>query len=645
MSDLALRCLSALRYGPANVITLSKFCACDKSELTALLRRDHRFLMPFQPEGLWELSEHGRMFLEMNDIELPKPAAESVIGDGWKKDLKEKIAEFTNKINLAYQFWEKRPFFYDEYKLLWLWDNERKCWIISVETEILNAIREVCDSVSTTAPNTKNEILEAIRQVGFEKKPKPIKPTWIQFRNKIIDIETNEEIAPSPLYFCSNPIPWDIGNDEDTPTIDRILNEWVGSEWERTLKELIAYCLLPDYPIHRIFYLTGSGSNGKSKFLEMVIKFLGKENCCASSLDAITSNRFESARLYKKLLCTMGETNFKTLSKTEYLKKLTGGDLIAMEFKHKSPFDTFNYAKIAIATNSMPESTDTTDGFMRRMLRVDFPNKFSEKMDVLKQIPDQEYANLCKKSVRILREVLATREFTNEGTIEERRTRYVEASNPLVTFIKENCVVCINGYIPFFIFKEAFYSWQRENGHRVWNDNELGAKLKRQGLETKQKKYSKRGDGEERNWRTIFGLVFKDESFVPDSEDGKTYLASIKKVTDVAEVTDVSISSYVCEKYMDTTATSVTSVTPTSVSDGNSQNLPSQDTKIVTQEDTKIPTVSTIDNCINMWRSFGGGEADESWLRSFLKMTDWIIEEALRLGVVFEVSPGRFRLV
>ena len=74
----------------------------------------------------------------------------------------------------------------------------------------------------------------------------------------------------------------------------------------------------------------------------------------------------------------MGETNFGVLSKSSILKKLTGGDMIGFEIKGKDPFDDYNYAKIIIASNSLPPSDDTSEGFYRRWNIINFGNKFVE---------------------------------------------------------------------------------------------------------------------------------------------------------------------------------------------------------------------------------------------------------------------------
>ena len=148
----------------------------------------------------------------------------------------------------------------------------------------------------------------------------------------------------------------------------------------------------------------------------------------------------------------MGETNFAEINKTSILKKLTGQDMIGYEYKNKNPFDGYNYAKILIATNNLPTTTDKTLGFYRRWCIIDFPNKFNENQNILESIPKEEYNNLAKKIVIILKNVLNIRKFHKEGTIEERAKIYEDKSNPFDKFWKE----CIIEEVDNFIFKKEF---------------------------------------------------------------------------------------------------------------------------------------------------------------------------------------------
>ncbi|GAH38245.1 unnamed protein product, partial [marine sediment metagenome] len=195
--------------------------------------------------------------------------------------------------------------------------------------------------------------LEAFKRAGRDHKPEPAPNKWVQFKDKAISLKSNKTYNVTYDYFFTNPIPWELGKNTETPTMDKLIVEWVGEDFKQTAYEIIAYCCYSDYPIHMILCLVGCGRNGKSKFLGLINRFIGKENICSTELDTLLDSRFESFKLFKKLVCTMGETNFGVLSKTSLLKKLTGQDLIGFEYKQKKPFDDYNYAKVIISSNSL----------------------------------------------------------------------------------------------------------------------------------------------------------------------------------------------------------------------------------------------------------------------------------------------------
>ena len=265
---------------------------------------------------------------------------------------KESLQNFTKELKnifdkkqLASNIIELQPCYYDKARNWWLWNWFEYKWEIVDETDILNAI-ETQATINTINSKENNEMLEALKQVSRKNAPAPIQPTWIQFKDEIYDIKTGERFKAKPCWFVTNPIPYCLHEDDfiNTPTMDKIFEEWVGKDNVQTLYEIIAYCMIPDYPIHRIFCFIGAGMNGKSKFLELLRNFIGISNCCSTELDTLLHSRFEITRLHKKMVCMMGETNFNEMSETSILKKLTGGDLIGFEYKNKNPFEEKNYA-------------------------------------------------------------------------------------------------------------------------------------------------------------------------------------------------------------------------------------------------------------------------------------------------------------
>jgi len=430
-----------------------------------------------------------------------------------------KIRQAVNALKMDYldlvnEFYTIQPFFYDRARNWWLWDFNNFVYKIIDETDLMNEIDEGAkeSNINITISNTKTAILNAMKMVGRRNIPTKIKPTWIQFKEVIVDLETDERIKAEHCYWNTNSIPWDIGTSEDTPIMDKVFEEWVGKDNTITLYEILAYCMLPDYPLNRIFCFIGSGMNGKSKYLELLKTFIGHYNCCASDLDVLTTSRFEVTRLHKKLVCQIGETNFSEINKTSKLKMLSGGDPISFEYKNKDLFEDYNYAKILISTNNLPTTNDKTLGFYRRWMIIDFHNTFSEKKDILKEIPEQEYNNLALKSIRILKDIYTKREFANEGTVEERMIRYEEKSNFLGQFIKLFTIENPNGWIVKGDFIKKLNSWAKENRHREMSENTLGVSMKRLGYDTSHREVSWVNNGQGGRVRVWNGLDWKDEN-------------------------------------------------------------------------------------------------------------------------------------
>lgn len=382
---------------------------------------------------------------------------------------------------IAEAYIDANPLWYDRAGLWWSWSHTRKVYEMIDETDLLIMIDRAAHRNSLRS-SVKAEILEAFRREARKNNPKEPPKTWVQFKDKVFDLNTGDVREPTSNHFLTNSIPWTLSDAIETPRIDYLLKTWSGDDWP-LLKQLVAFCCLRDYPLHRIFLLIGSGSNGKGTYLRLLNKFLGKENVASTEMDLLIKNQFHITKLHKKLACQMSETNFTALSNTSMLKRLSGGDLVGFEYKNKLPFDDYNYAKIIIATNSLPVTHDKTDGFYRRWLIIDFPNRFTEKGDPLTSIPDEEFSNLANWSCQELQRLLKEREFHNERTIEERKERYEARSNPLKAFIEDRYEKDVNSLTPASSFYDDFSSWCLARGFRGLTYQVVRTMMKDEGFE------------------------------------------------------------------------------------------------------------------------------------------------------------------
>lgn len=403
----------------------------------------------------------------------------------------EELSAITDWVVIVEEFVRRNPLHYDRAGLWYAWNRKRKAWETIDEVDLLNAF-DASSRKSTLTPSVKSQVVEALKRKARATEPKKAPATWVQFGDSIVDVQNGKTFEATAEYRLTSPVPWKIGKSIETPHIDGLLKSWAGEkedapDW-RTLKSFIAYSALQDTPVHIFLFIYGSGSNGKSVFVRLLRKFLGSENVASTTLERLQTNRFETFSLRGKLVATVGETEVAVLERSGILKAITGGDSVPIEAKGKGSFSEVLTVKLIINGNSVPSTTDRTDGFYRRALVVDFPNKFEGDQDPLLDVPDEEFPNLARWVATVeLPRIVRERTLTNQGSIEQRRQRYEARSDVLGQFLGEKTCSSKDGYLGAFDLSDAFRNYCKERGHRVMSAYELGQAMKDRGHEKVRK--------------------------------------------------------------------------------------------------------------------------------------------------------------
>jgi P4 family phage/plasmid primase-like protien len=335
-------------------------------------------------------------------------------------------------------FLEVEPQYYDsETMAWWSWNKKEKKWEMGNEVEILRTFLIGYAIVEWIQPSVRQKIIDILKVCAFVK-PKPLPTSWIQFRNKVIDIVTGEEFAATKEYFFTNPIPYDLADESDTPTIDRLFGEWMG-EKKDVLYEICAYSMYRAYPIPKIFLLFGVGRNGKSQYLKFLGRLIGDKNVTATSLNLLyNSIRFETLKLMNKLIIQLTELEKREKFPLAVLKQLTGGDLISYEIKRGGTGQFRNFGKIIMATNNMPDIGEESVAVAERFFVIDFRNSFPPSSgDIIDTIPYEEYSRLCRKCVTLLPKIINEGKFSHEGTQEEKFAALRDKRHVLTHFFEE----------------------------------------------------------------------------------------------------------------------------------------------------------------------------------------------------------------
>ena len=164
----------------------------------------------------------------------------------------------------------------------------------------------------------------------------------------------------------------------DCPQWLRFLDRVTGSDLglQSFLQRIIGYALTGSTREHALFFLYGTGANGKSVFLSTISRLLGDyaKTASASSFTASTTEQHPTdlAGLRGARFVTAIETEDGARWAESKIKSLTGGDKIAARFMRCDFFEFIPEFKLVIAGNHKPGLRSVDEAIRRRLHLVPF---------------------------------------------------------------------------------------------------------------------------------------------------------------------------------------------------------------------------------------------------------------------------------
>lgn len=141
---------------------------------------------------------------------------------------------------------------------------------------------------------------------------------------------------------------------------------------------------------------TGSGSNGKSKLVDLIEEALGNYQqklpikiLTRRQNDGATP---EMAKTKGKRFVSFQEPERRDKIQVGFMKEISGGDKISARAMYKSPIEFRPQFKMLLCCNDLPDIPSNDGGTWRRIRVVDFPSKF---------VDDPKAPNEFKKDVEI----------------------------------------------------------------------------------------------------------------------------------------------------------------------------------------------------------------------------------------------------
>lgn len=275
----------------------------------------------------------------------------------------------------------------------------------------------------------------------------------INLKNATYDWYREYAVPHSSDNLTTVQLPIDYDPDATCPEWDRFVDDILPVHGGRQLiYELIALLTIPHTGFQKAILLLGSGSNGKSTFLNGVKRFLGKDNYSSVSLHQLEEERFTRSMIVGKLVNIFSDLPQYKIEKSNVFKSLTGEDTIQIENKGQKPFSYTPFCRLIFSGNKEPKSDDETEGYKRRWLIIPFRKTFqvsNEGGEILDKLTSpRELSGLFNKVMEYLPGIMDGGEFTFTDEITDLIVNYQPVTESVKQWFKANIIEDVNGKIP-----------------------------------------------------------------------------------------------------------------------------------------------------------------------------------------------------
>lgn len=282
----------------------------------------------------------------------------------------------------------------------------------------------------------------ALQSVEFNKLP-----VW-NFINGTLELDTGVFREHNPNDYCSFQADYPYNPDATHHAWDKFIDDVTAGDPKKSelLQFIPGYVLMPHCKYEKVFCLTGSGGNGKSKYLEIIRKLFGESNISNIKPLGLIKD-FQRIQLKDSLLNIAGEIKSDLSGVEEAMKEIASGETISACFKGEQYVSFTPRAKLVFAMNSQLKSGDTSDGLTRRLVIVDFlvsfvdfpdpsdPYQRSKDIDIIDKLIHELNSggifNWAYDGYKLLNTVGY---FTETNDQEELLQEFKRASNPILVF-------------------------------------------------------------------------------------------------------------------------------------------------------------------------------------------------------------------
>lgn len=227
--------------------------------------------------------------------------------------------------------------------------------------------------------------------------------------NGTLSLKTGQLVPAKRDYFITKFSPVEFTDNADCPMWRRFLDDIFGGDKEliRYIQKAVGYSMTGDTSEQCVFFLYGTGRNGKSTFLDVLREIFGDYVSNIQPETIMVKNSMgnginsDIARLKGARMVTTVEPNEGVRLNEGLIKQLTGDDAVTARKLYGNEFEFKPEFKLWMATNHKPIIRGTDDGIWRRIHMIPFTVQIpADKVDrQLKSKLEREYPAILRWAV------------------------------------------------------------------------------------------------------------------------------------------------------------------------------------------------------------------------------------------------------
>lgn len=305
-------------------------------------------------------------------------------------------------------------------------------------------------------------------------------------KNGILDLKDGKLYPHDKNAFITKQVPLKYNPEAPEPKLWlSFLNDIFGGNTDlmHYIQKCVGYSLTGSTVEQCIFFLHGTGGNGKSVFLDIIRYIMGDYATNIQPQTIMTSQRAgnapngDIARLKGARFVTSVEPNEGVFLDEGLVKQLTGDDMVTARKMFGEEFEFKPEFKIWMATNHKPRIRGTDDGIWRRIHLIPFEVKIPEE----KKDKNLKY-RLVKEAESIFRwAVEGCLLWRSEGlskpkSVLDATTEYRHEMDVISSFIDECCTVG-NGQTKASVLYSSYVKWADVNNEYTMSNTKFGLEI------------------------------------------------------------------------------------------------------------------------------------------------------------------------